>query len=196
MFAGCSRILRQDSRFSGLGKLSTWVNSTTVKTAQCVISNIFLEVIGSGLLLRGVANLPLRLWSCVDAYQKREYWKIALDIVSLSAVLLLPYGWALAIVIDVAVMVIDIAKKTLNAEPVYSLKTKMDCSIRENALTVLGLTEEEACDRSTLDARYKKLSTAFDKRIEQTKGFPLSQAFTTLRSQVEEAYVTLEGRKR
>lgn len=69
---------------------------------------------------------------------------------------------------------------------------ELDCTVRENALNVLGLTDAEAQNQSLLDQRYADLSKQWQERIQKAQDSePLVIQFTKLNKRVQISYQTL-----
>lgn len=67
-----------------------------------------------------------------------------------------------------------------------------DCTVRDNALAVLGLTEEEAQIRDTLDERYTRLKQDIQNRISRARSSkPIVDRLTIIQQRVELSYKTL-----
>lgn len=201
MSISSSNIQRKEHHNGGRGPFPNWIDCNTVKNTQCVISNIFLERnrasfqhMGLTNQYIGVANFPLRAWNCVNAFQNRNYWKIALDVLAFSCLFFPPYGPKASIVIDLASESINIYRKIYDSNNSDNEQLDcLDCTIRENALKVLGLSEEDVKNRSILDNRYQSLCKEWDTRIEKAQHSPqLLKKFKTLRIQVETAYETIK----
>ena len=138
-----------------------------------------------------MTNFPLRAWNCVNAFQDKSYWKIALDVLAFSCLFFPPYGPKASIVIDLASEAINVYRK-IYSNPSDNEQLELDCTIRENALKVLGLSSEDAQNRSILDSRYQSLCREWDTRIEKAQHSPpLLKKFEILRRQVEIAYTTI-----
>lgn len=158
---------------------SQWMDIHTIKNLQCIVTNIFLKATRPVSL---ALNLPLRIYSCINAYQEQKYWKIAFDVASLVG--LIGIGPLASILIDSASEAVKIYLKPK--------APKLDCTMRANALMVMGLTEEAAQNKEIVDKRYADLSSAFTKRIIGACGSePLLEKFKEMLHNVEIAYQTL-----
>lgn len=70
---------------------------------------------------------------------------------------------------------------------------EIDCTIHENALKILGLSAEEAQNRSILDERYQLLCKEWNARIVKAEtSEPLTKEFTKLLNRTQKAYDTLK----
>ena len=190
---------------------SYWLDSYAIKNSQCLISSFFLSENIALLEERNLtkqficfSNLPLRLWSSYNAYQNKEYWKLAFDVASFSCLFFPQYGVAASVCIDLATGAID-GKKRIDKyfsdrrsefgipgdlKPVKI--AEIDCTNREIALQVFNITEEMASNRALLDDRYKFLISEWEMRIRKSQcSPPLNRAFRDLKERVEISYKTL-----
>lgn len=154
-------------------------NSTDIhyiKNIQCISFNIFFELSGASYTATVLSNIPLRVFSCLNAYENKTYWKIAFD--TASVVSLIFFGRIAAAAIDCA------------SEVVNYLTCKYQTSIfNKDPLMVLGLTQEQAQNKDILEKRYKDLCREFDFRIARSvQSLPLQEKFKQLRADVESAY--------
>ena len=185
---------------------STWPTFQTLKTAQCVISNIALEKFLAKRPCTLLLNTPLRIWSCIQIYNKdkrsnEDYRDIAFDVASVVA-LFFPGGRKAAIVLDIFSEVLRICfDKPKPPRRAFTFKAVMgrdplDCSVYENALKCLGLTEEEAKDKAKLDDRYQKSASHMVERIDwfKERQHPFLNLFELMLQETESAYRTLIDR--
>lgn len=69
----------------------------------------------------------------------------------------------------------------------------LDCTVRENALQVLGLTEEEAQNREFVQKRFEELSKCWNERIVKAEASePLKNKFTQLLNRTIISYNTVK----
>ena len=142
-----------------------WPTFQTFKTAQCLVSNLFLEKYGAGRPLTLLLNAPLRVWSCVQVYKKDErtfedYRDVAFDVASVVA-LFFPKGRKFSMVLDAVAEFTRIWFKPTEPKKKSGIQFRepLDCTVYENALKCLGLTEEEARDKDVLERRYQATYT-------------------------------------
>ncbi len=70
---------------------------------------------------------------------------------------------------------------------------EIDCTIREQALLVLGLSEEQAQNEEILEQRYQQLCKEWTTRIQRAESSePLREKFEQMLSKAQRAYDTLK----
>lgn len=161
---------------------------------------------GQALPFPIAGNLLLRFVSCIEAYRERSYWKIACDVTSLASLIWI--GPHATIVVDCASEAANLYFNSkdngfferLNRGKYFEgfggKKDELDCTVRTNALMVLGLTEAEAVNSTVLDKRYEELCIKWDDRIRgaaAAKSAPFVDKFTLLLRRTERAYQTLKN---
>ena len=84
-------------------------------------------------------------------------------------------------------------KKTAFTFKAVMGRDPLDCSVYENALKCLGLTEEEAKDKAKLDDRYQKSASHMVERIDwfKERQHPFLNLFELMLQETESAYRTL-----
>jgi hypothetical protein len=73
----------------------------------------------------------------------------------------------------------------------YARTKSIDCNIKENAIKVLGLSEEKAKNQQEVVEAYESLKVEWAKRIEGTWRSSLNKEFKKMRYQTEIAFKTL-----
>ncbi|MFS8564567.1 MAG: hypothetical protein LVR00_09855 [Rhabdochlamydiaceae bacterium] len=114
-------------------------------------------------------NIPICAWNSVEAFQRKEYQTVACHAVALC-VLFLPEGRLIAMGLDTVSEFLNAYTKSLQRQKSSisdSRPGRLDPTVRENAVIMLGLSAEEALNRETVYQRYealvKNLTTKRDK---------------------------------
>lgn len=177
----------------------------TIKNTQCIAANIILALTKASKPLTICSNIPFRAWNCYVGFQKKEYSRIVFDILA-CVVLISPLGRSAAIAvdifseifhlksrtIDVISAILSLIKKDGNILPKLQLED-IDCAIYQNALKVLGFSENEAPNPTTVAERYRKISEEYTKRINLLADTnPIKKFFQKILEKVNIAYDTVK----
>ncbi len=170
----------------------SWVDSNILKNMQCIAFNIFFEMDRAPLAVAAFVNVPLRFGNILQASHNGAYWQIGLDALAITS-LLFSEGTQVAIALDVVSGAISAYGNMFPSanEKLYDRQPK-DCSTLKASLEVLGLSEEAARDRATVERRYEELCGQWDQRISRSgSSEPLLQRFRRLKYEAVQAHATV-----
>ncbi len=122
-----------------------WPNSATIATGFSIAVNIISKIGSFSILAKAAVNANARIWKLVIAFRQKDYVQVAFGIAAFIALFFPPYGWLLAISIDLTSECLNAYRywvsRKRNDSPLF---TRIDPNVRENALRILNLPVEAA----------------------------------------------------
>jgi len=166
-----------------------------LSTGLLVITNLACQIIKISAQHTLLANLPLRLFCAYHAGMEKKYHRFIFIFLPL-VMLCQPYGILFLITMDVAFTIFDTSLLKIKNNKSFIKKTDLnllDPTIRENAMKILNLNEQEVSDINIITDHYNKAKTALETRLPKFSS-PLAQSVRMLLDNVKQAYTTLTGK--
>lgn len=168
-----------------------WPNVQTAITSLSVLDNALYEIFKRSCQTTARANSLIRAVSIARAIYDKKYYKVAFDVTAYS-LLYFSCGRLVCIGVDLASEIVNIYQSSQNHKPLSVLK-RLDPTTRENALTILGVSPEQAENQEYIEGNYRTLIDMLEKKKSIPSSSRITAEFQNMIDDAESAFKTLSS---
>lgn len=166
---------------------SLWPNTQTALSSTSAVVNLACIAINSSLQETLGINFPIRTVNFLYSLYLKKYYKAVLEIPAF-AVLLLPNGRLISIIIDIASEMLNFDKQTSST---FRLSCLLNPKVRENAFKILNISKDKENDLEFIESQHQLITSDLEKRKSQLSA-ELAKQMQLLIDDANEALKTLK----